>query len=195
MTRLMTRLSDALFSSAQQPILALLYGEPKRWLHLNELIRLTGLGSATVQRELARLEKGGLIETRRIGNLKQLRAFEGNPIFDELRLIVLKTFGAAEIRREALAPLASGINFAFVYGSVAQGSDHCYQRHRSDDRQRHFELRTSHSGTSVCRAATEAPDTGDAVHSEGICRPKAAEASLHCGGASSAQAHGDRNGK
>jgi predicted nucleotidyltransferase len=120
----MTRLGDALFSSAQQPILALLYGQPKRWLHLNELIRLTGLGSATVQRELARLEKGGLIETRRIGNLKQLRAFEGNPIFDELRLIVMKTFGATELLQEALAPLASGINFAFVYGSVAQGNDH-----------------------------------------------------------------------
>jgi predicted nucleotidyltransferase len=120
----MTRLGDALFSPAQQPILALLYGQPEQWFHVQELIRLTGLGSASVQRELSRLEKGGLAETRRVGNLKQVRAFTGSPIFSELRLIVLKTFGAAEALREALAPLACEINFAFVYGSVAQGSDH-----------------------------------------------------------------------
>lgn len=120
----MTSLGNALFSGAQQPILALLFGQPEQWFHVKELIRLTGLGSASVQRELARLEKGGIVETRRIGNLKQIRAFAGSPIFSELRLIVLKTFGAAEVLREALTPLASEINFAFVYGSVAQGNDH-----------------------------------------------------------------------
>jgi predicted nucleotidyltransferase len=120
----MTRLGDALFSNAQQPILALLYGQPEQWFHVKELIRLTGLGSAGVQRELARLEKGGLVETRRIGNLKQVRAYADSPIFSELRVIVMKTFGAAEVLREALVPLATEINFAFVYGSVAQGSDH-----------------------------------------------------------------------
>jgi predicted nucleotidyltransferase len=120
----MTRLGDALFSHAQQPILALLFGRPERWLHVNELMRLTGLGSASVQRELARLEKGGLLETRRIANLRQFRVLADSPIFEELRLIVLKTFGAVEVLRDALLPLASEIRFAFVYGSVAQGDDH-----------------------------------------------------------------------
>lgn len=119
----MTQLGDALFSKAQQPILACLFGRPEQWFHLNELIRLTDLGSATVQRELNRLEKGGLVETRRIANLKQVRAYVGSPIFDELRLIILKTFGVVEVLREALSPLASEIKLAFVYGSIAQGSD------------------------------------------------------------------------
>jgi predicted nucleotidyltransferase len=119
----MTKLGDALFSSAQQPILACLFGRPERWFHVKELIRLTNLGSATVQRELNRLEKGELIETRRIANLKQVRAYAGSPIFDELRLIILKTFGVVEVLREALSQLASDIKLAFVYGSVAQGSD------------------------------------------------------------------------
>lgn len=119
----MTKLGDALFSSAQQPILACLFGRPERWFHVKELIRLTHLGSATVQRELNRLEKGELIETRRIANLKQVRAYAGSPIFDELRLIILKTFGVVEVLREALSQLASDIKLAFVYGSVAQGSD------------------------------------------------------------------------
>ena len=119
----MTKLGDALFSSAQQPILACLFGRPEQWFHIKELIRLTNLGSATVHRELNRLEKGGLIETRRIANLKQVRAYVGSPIFEELRLIVVKTFGVLEVLREALSPLASEIKLAFVYGSVAQGSD------------------------------------------------------------------------
>ncbi len=123
-SRLMTKLGDALFSSAQQPILACLFGQPEQWFHVKELIRLTSLGSASVQRELNRLEKGGLIETRRIANLKQVRAFAGSPIFSELRLIILKTFGVVEVLREALSPLTSEIQLAFVYGSVAQGSDH-----------------------------------------------------------------------
>jgi predicted nucleotidyltransferase len=120
----MTLLGNALFSNAQQPILACLFGRPEQWFHVKELIRLTSLGSASVQRELNRLEKGGLIETRRIANLKQVRAFTGSPIFDELRLIVLKTFGAVEVIREALSPMATAIKLAFVYGSVAQGNDH-----------------------------------------------------------------------
>ncbi|NRO99591.1 MarR family transcriptional regulator [Paraburkholderia sp. NMBU_R16] len=119
----MTTLGDALFTSAQQPLLACLFGRPDQWFHVKELIRLTHLGSATVQRELNRLEKGGLIETRRIANLKQVRACAGSPIFEELRLIVLKTFGVVEVLRSALSPLASEVKFAFVYGSVAQGSD------------------------------------------------------------------------
>lgn len=119
----MTQLGDALFSRAQQPILACLFGRPEQWFHVQELIRLTSLGSATVQRELNRLEKGGLIETRRVANLKQVRAYEGSPIFDELRLIILKTFGVVEVLREALSQLVSDIELAFVYGSVAHGRD------------------------------------------------------------------------
>ncbi|MFL9999159.1 transcriptional regulator [Paraburkholderia sediminicola] len=120
----MSQIGDALFSSAQQPILARIFGEPDRWFHVKELIRLTGLGSATVQRELARLEKGGLVETRRIANLKQVRAFASCPVYNEVRQIVLKTFGFAEILHDALTPLASEIKLAFVYGSVAQNRDH-----------------------------------------------------------------------
>lgn len=120
----MTKLGDALFSNAQQLLLACLFGRPEQWFHVKELIRLTGLGSASVQRELNRLETGGLIETRRVANLKQVRAFAGSPIFDPLRLIVLKTFGVVEVLQGALLPLASEIRVAFVYGSVAQGTDH-----------------------------------------------------------------------
>lgn len=43
--------------------------------------------------------------------------------FDELRALVLKTSGLADVLRSALAPLASDIDAAFVYGSLAKRED------------------------------------------------------------------------
>jgi predicted nucleotidyltransferase len=59
-----------------------------------------------------------------VGNLKQVRACEACVFFHELRAIVLKSFGATDVLRDTLAPLAAQIPLAFVYGSVAQGRDH-----------------------------------------------------------------------
>ena len=47
-----TGIADALFTTIQQRILALLYGQPSRSFFASELIALTGSGSGTVQREL-----------------------------------------------------------------------------------------------------------------------------------------------
>ena len=44
-------IAAALFAPAQAKVLGYLFGQPHRWFHLNELIRTTGLGSASVQRE------------------------------------------------------------------------------------------------------------------------------------------------
>jgi predicted nucleotidyltransferase len=44
-------------------------------------------------------------------------------VFEELRGLVLKTVGLAEPLRQALGPWASDISAAFVYGSVAKGTD------------------------------------------------------------------------
>ena len=44
-------------------------------------------------------------------------------MFEELRGLVAKTAGLAIPLREALAPLAEKIEAAFVYGSLAKGTD------------------------------------------------------------------------
>lgn len=76
-----------------------------------------------MQRELARLESTGLVLSRRIGSQKHYQANPDSPIFRELLGIIRKTVGLAEPLREALAPLAPRIAAAFVYGSVAKGTD------------------------------------------------------------------------
>lgn len=118
-----TSLADALFSTTQQRVLGLLFGQPGRSFYANELMALTGGGSGAVQRELARLSLSGLVTQRVIGRQKHYQANPDAPIYAELCGIASKTMGLAEPLRQALAPLASGIHAAFVYGSVAKRQD------------------------------------------------------------------------
>ncbi len=117
-------LADALFSGTRQRVLALLFGQPARSFYATELIGLAGSGSGAVQRELANLERAGLVTVRAVGNQKHYQANPAAPIFSELCAIVQKTVGLAEPLREALQPLRARIDAAFVYGSVARQADH-----------------------------------------------------------------------
>jgi len=117
-------LAEALFAPAQAKVLARLFGEPTRWFHVNELIRTTGLGSASVQRELKRLVQAGLVQTEQVGNVRRLRANQTSPVYPELVGMVTKTLGVVPVLRQALAPSAEKIRLALVFGSVAKGSDH-----------------------------------------------------------------------
>lgn len=116
-------LSDALFSKVQRCVLGLLYGNPDRSFYANELFRLAGSGTGAVVRELAKLTASGLVTVNKIGNQKHYQANRAAPIFEELRGIVLKTFGMADVLRQGLLPISSKIAVAFIYGSVAKGTD------------------------------------------------------------------------
>lgn len=115
--------ADALFTSTQQKVLALLFGQPERSFYTAELIALAEAGSGAVQRELARLTEAGLITVSRIGNQKHYRANQQSPIFEELRQIARKTFALSVPLKRALEPLAERIDLALVYGSHAKKSD------------------------------------------------------------------------
>lgn len=116
-------LPDALFTATQQRVLGCLFGQPGRSYSVRELIAATGAGSGGVQREVARLAGCGLLAMEQVGNQKRYSANPDAPIHDELAAIVRKTFGLADPLRQALALLADAIHAAFVYGSVAKGSD------------------------------------------------------------------------
>jgi predicted nucleotidyltransferase len=118
-----TSLADALFSTTQQRVLGLIFGQPGRSFYANELMALTGGGSGAVQRELARLAHSGLVTQQVIGRQKHYQANPGAPIFAELCGIASKTMGLAEPLRQALASFAPRISAAFVYGSVAKRQD------------------------------------------------------------------------
>ena len=118
-----TGLADALFTTTQQRLLALLFGQPGRSFFASELIRLTGSGSGAVQRELKRFASSGLVSITPIGRQKHYQANPDCPVFGEMCGIVRKTLALAEPIRRALEPLADRIDLTLVYGSVAQGTD------------------------------------------------------------------------
>lgn len=122
-TRPATSLGDALFGGTQQRVLGLLFGNPGRSYYARELIRLAAGGAGAVQRELERLSQSGLVTVWRVGNQKHYQANQSSPVFDDLCAIARKTFALADPLREALEPLASRIEAAFVYGSVARRED------------------------------------------------------------------------
>ena len=116
-------LADALFTTTQQRLLGLLFGQPSRSFFATELIALTGSGSGAVQRELKRLVSSGLVDVTPIGRQKHYQANPASPVFEELRGLVVKTVAVAQPIRQALEPLADRLSLALVYGSAARGSD------------------------------------------------------------------------
>lgn len=116
--------AEALFTKTQQRVLAVLFGQPHRSFYANEIIELAQSGSGAVQRELARLQASQLVTVQKIGNQKHYQANPDAPIYEELRGIVMKTFGVADVLRNALIPLWPLIEVAFIYGSLAKGTEH-----------------------------------------------------------------------
>ncbi len=114
---------DVIFSEGQQRILAQLMLRIDRSRSTNELIGISGKGRATGQKILDEMARSGLLKDFRIGNQ---RHFQANPefiFFAEIRSICVKSFGLVDVIRDALKQLAHGIEFAFVFGSVAKGTD------------------------------------------------------------------------
>src|SRR3954466_4271620 len=110
-------IAAALFTDSQTRVLRWLFGQPERAYHLNELLRLTGLGSASLQRELKKLAEAGLVRAERVGNLRRFQANTESPVFGELVALTRKTLGVEPMLKKALEPLASKVEAAFVYGS------------------------------------------------------------------------------
>ncbi len=116
-------MADALFPKVRQRVLGVLFGNPGRSFYGNEVIALAQSGTGAVQRELAALLDAGLLLMTKRGNQKHFQANAAAPVFAELRGLVLKTMGLADVLRAALAPLEAQISAAFVYGSVAKQQD------------------------------------------------------------------------
>lgn len=119
----MSQLGDALFTATQKKVLGLLYGQPDRSFYTKEILRITGMGVATIKRELDRMLAAGILRMTKVGNQHHYQANPQCPIYGELIGIVKKTFGVTEIIRQALSPLEDKIAWAFIFGSVANGKE------------------------------------------------------------------------
>jgi predicted nucleotidyltransferase len=105
-------------------LLAVLFMRAGQWFHMRELERLTASASVgSLKRELDLLEGVGLLKVQKVGNQTQFCANTDHPVYPELLGLVRKSIGLVDVLQAALAPLAGQIRVAFVYGSVAKGSE------------------------------------------------------------------------
>ena len=117
------RIQDALFPSVQQRVLGILFGQPDRRFQGAELIRMINSGTGAVHRQLTSLTASGLVNVTQIGNQKHYQANPGSPVFEELCGLIQKTVGLREPLQRSLEPLKDQIDVAFIYGSIARGTD------------------------------------------------------------------------
>jgi len=115
--------AEVLFGAYHRRILALLLLRPEQSFYVREIARLAEVPAGSLHRELKLLANSGLLLRESAGNHVLYRANRDCPVFSELAGFFRKTIGLADVLREALTSLASQIDLAFIFGSVAQGKE------------------------------------------------------------------------
>jgi len=116
-------LCSGLFGKTRQGVLALLYGRADSSFYTKQILDAVRIGRGTVQRELKNLTDTGIIIRESQGRQVYYRANEKCPIFNELKNIVRKTFGVADVLRQSLVTEAAKVRVAFIFGSIARSAD------------------------------------------------------------------------
>ena len=116
-------LCSGLFGKTRQAVLALLYGREGSSFYTKQILDAVKSGRGTVQRELKNLTDNGIITREVEGRQVYYRANAQCPIFNELKNIVRKTFGVADVLRQSLATMEDRIQVAFIFGSIARSDD------------------------------------------------------------------------
>ncbi|MFA6040720.1 MAG: nucleotidyltransferase domain-containing protein [Methylophilus sp.] len=119
-----SQIGDALFTKAQQKVLALLFGQADKSFYLNEVVRHAAMGRGVISRELTKLCAAGLLVVTKQGNQNHYQANAASPIFNELKQIIKKTMGVAGALQLGLAEILPQLEHAFIYGSIAKGEEH-----------------------------------------------------------------------
>ena len=102
-------------------ILRILTVLPQNVYNINELSRLTAFSPRGVEKELKNLLSGGILRKEIIGNQHRFQLNQDCPVYSEIKSLIIKTVGVADVIRNALDPHEQEITYAFVYGSFASG--------------------------------------------------------------------------
>jgi len=119
----MTGVAEYLLGQARSRVLAALFLHPEKALHVRELARITGASAGSLHRELRGLSDAGLLLRSEVGRQVHYQANAQSPVFRELAGLLRKTVGVADVLRDALSSLGEAVSLAFVYGSVASGTE------------------------------------------------------------------------
>lgn len=114
-------LGDVLASGAAARLIALFALHPERTFHFRALQRITGLPNRSLQIELGRLMRLGLLDRETIGRTTSFST-AAESRWRVLRELVREFASPGDLLRPALAEVP-GIQAAFIYGSFARRDD------------------------------------------------------------------------
>src|SRR3984957_17913873 len=104
-------------SRLQAEVLTLVLLNPQQEWSLTELASRTGASVSSVQREIARTEQVGVVASRRLGNVRLVKASD-SPLTASLTELLLRSFGPRQVLAEELEGI-EGIDKAYLFGSWA----------------------------------------------------------------------------
>lgn len=105
-------------SQQQAELLADVLGDPRREESITDLAHRLGIPPASAHREIERAERAGLVESRRVGKTRLIRANESSPYYASLAELLLRSFGVPRVLSDALAAV-DGVDDAYIFGSWA----------------------------------------------------------------------------
>lgn len=115
-------LEELIASRTRAQLIGLFTSRPGERLYLREIARLIRCDVRAVKRELDHLTRLGFLKSESSGNRRYVQVDQNFPLYPELKSMALKTIGLGETLSSALKDL-TGIRFAFIYGSVAEGGE------------------------------------------------------------------------
>ena len=115
----MNTLSIILSSRARAEIFRLLFSGSEGELHIREIQRRSGLNDSTIRQELKKLADLGLVSGRKDSNRIYYSANKNNPLYQDIKNLVIKTSGLADVFKNALQD--ERIEISFIFGSIPKG--------------------------------------------------------------------------
>jgi len=90
-------------SRTQGEVLGALLSDPSREWTITELATHLGFPPTTAHSEIARLEAGGLLHSRKVGRTRLVQPDQGNPVLPPMTRIIMLTFGPKSVKEEEFA--------------------------------------------------------------------------------------------
>ncbi|WP_420625529.1 ArsR family transcriptional regulator [Candidatus Poriferisodalis sp.] len=112
------KLLPLLRSRQQGEILARLLGDPEIEASVTDIAAMLGAPVSSVHREIERAQAVGIVTSRKIGNVRLVRANTDSPYYRGLADVLVKAFGPPQVLAEALEAV-NGIEDAYIHGSWA----------------------------------------------------------------------------
>ena len=104
-------------SRLQAEMLTLVMLNPGQEWSLTDLAWRVRASVSTVQREITRAEQAGIVSSRRLGNVRLVKAAD-SPLTASLTELLLRSFGPRQVLAEELQGI-EGIDAAYLFGSWA----------------------------------------------------------------------------